>query len=32
MPTWVSAIILVAGVLSAIVAVINLTKSSAIEH
>ena len=32
MPTWVSAIILVAGVLSAIIAVINLQKSSAVEH
>jgi hypothetical protein len=32
MPTWVSAIILVAGVVSAIFAVINLTKSSAVEH
>mgnify|MGYP007061953969 FL=1 len=32
MPTWVSAIILVAGVVSAIVAVINLQKPSAVEH
>jgi hypothetical protein len=32
MSTWVSAIILVAGVLSAIIAVINLQKSSAVEH
>ena len=32
MPNWVSGIILVAGVVSAIVAVINLRKSSAVEH
>ena len=32
MPTWASAIILVAGIVSAIIAVMNLQKSSTIEH
>ena len=32
MPTWVSGIILLAGVVSAIIAVMNLPKSSTIEH
>jgi hypothetical protein len=32
MPTWVSGVILLAGVVSAIIAVMNLPKSSTIEH
>ena len=32
MPTWASAIVLLAGVASAIIAVMNLKKSSSIEH
>ena len=32
MPTWASGIILLAGVVSAIIAVVNLPKSSTIEH
>ena len=32
MPTWASAIILLAGLASAIIAVVNLKKSSSIEH
>ena len=32
MPTWASVIVLLAGVVSAIIAVINLQKSSAVEH
>ena len=32
MPTWASGIILLAGVVSAIIAVMNLPKSSTIEH
>jgi hypothetical protein len=32
MPTWTSAIIILAGLASAIIAVMNLKKSSSIEH